>query len=86
MQLESQIQEKNINFNKQLTVSLKPIPYGVSSYKSIRDKGSYYVDKTPYIPKIETAGDFLFMIRPRRFGKSSLLTYGSAIQKRVLKI
>ncbi|TGO02487.1 hypothetical protein PN36_24255 [Candidatus Thiomargarita nelsonii] len=53
---------------------MKPIPYGVSSYKSIREKDSYYVDKTQYIPKIEAAGDFLFLIRPRRFGKSSLLT------------
>jgi hypothetical protein len=32
------------------------------------------VDKTQYIPQIEAAGDFLFLIRPRRFGKSSLLT------------
>ncbi len=53
---------------------MKPIPYGVSSYKKIREKDSYYVDKTQYIPKIEAAGDFLFLIRPRRFGKSSLLT------------
>ncbi|OAD20810.1 protein containing DUF1703, partial [Candidatus Thiomargarita nelsonii] len=53
---------------------MKPIPYGLSSYKDIQQKGSYYVDKTQYIPQIETAGNFLFMIRPRRFGKSSLLT------------
>jgi hypothetical protein len=32
------------------------------------------VDKTQYIPQLELAGKFLFMIRPRRFGKSSLLT------------
>jgi hypothetical protein len=32
------------------------------------------VDKTRYIPKLESAGNFLFLIRPRRFGKSSLLT------------
>ncbi|TGN99644.1 hypothetical protein PN36_35350, partial [Candidatus Thiomargarita nelsonii] len=53
---------------------MKPIPYGLSSYKEIQQKGSYYVDKTQYIPQIETAGSFLFLIRPRRFGKSSLLT------------
>jgi len=52
----------------------KKIPYGISSYKTIRQKNCYYVDKTHYIPEIENAGEFLFLIRPRRFGKSSLLT------------
>ncbi len=53
---------------------LKPIPYAVSSYKTIRQRNHYYLDKTHYIPQLETAGDYLFLIRPRRFGKSSLLT------------
>ena len=53
---------------------MKPIPYGISSYKTIRQKKAYYVDKTHYIPQIESAGDYLFLIRPRRFGKSSLLS------------
>ena len=52
----------------------KRIPYGISSYKRIRQENRYYVDKTAYIPELEEAGDFLFLIRPRRFGKSSLLT------------
>ncbi len=52
----------------------KTIPYGISSYKTIRKEDCYYVDKTPYIPQIEEAGRFLFLIRPRRFGKSSFLT------------
>jgi len=53
---------------------MKQIPYGISSYKTIRQKKAYYVDKTHYIPQIESAGDYLFLIRPRRFGKSSLLS------------
>jgi hypothetical protein len=53
---------------------MKQIPYGKSSYKDIRQKNAYYVDKTKYIPQLESAGDFLFMIRPRRFGKSSFLS------------
>jgi len=53
---------------------MKPIPYGISNYKDIRQKNAYYVDKTQYIPQLESAGAFLFLIRPRRFGKSSLLT------------
>ncbi len=52
----------------------KKIPYGISSYKTIRQENYYYVDKTRYIPQIEETGKFLFLIRPRRFGKSSLLT------------
>ncbi len=52
----------------------KKIPYGISSYGTIRRDNCYYVDKTSFIPKLEDAGKFLFLIRPRRFGKSSLLT------------
>ena len=52
----------------------KKIPYGISSYKTIKQENYYYVDKTQYIPKLEETGKFLFLIRPRRFGKSSFLT------------
>lgn len=54
--------------------TLKKIPYSISSYKTIRRENYYYVDKTRYLPQLEGAGKFLFLIRPRRFGKSSLLT------------
>ncbi len=50
------------------------IPYGISSYKTIKQEHYYYVDKSRYIPALEAVGTFLFLIRPRRFGKSSLLT------------
>ena len=53
---------------------LKRIPYGIASYKTIREQDYYYVDKTRFIPELESAGRFLFLIRPRRFGKSSFLT------------
>ncbi len=53
---------------------MKTIPYGTSSYKTIRQDNAYYVDKTHYIPQLESAGKFLFLIRPRKFGKSSLLS------------
>ncbi|QEP44472.1 hypothetical protein D5085_15840 [Ectothiorhodospiraceae bacterium BW-2] len=48
------------------------IPYGVADYIKLRQKSEYYQDKTHYLPLIEQAGDFLFLIRPRRFGKSLL--------------
>jgi hypothetical protein len=39
----------------------------------VRD-GFYLVDKTRYIPQMEREGNFLFLIRPRRFGKSIFLS------------
>jgi hypothetical protein len=51
----------------------KPIPYGVADFNKFRKKNYYYVDKTRYIREIEKKGDYLFLIRPRRFGKSLFL-------------
>ncbi len=59
---------------KQQQVDVKKIPYGVSDFGKIVTGNYYYVDKTRFIPELENAGRFLFLIRPRRFGKSSLLT------------
>ena len=50
------------------------MPYGISSFEDLREKNRYCVDKTRYIPLMERAGDFLFLIRPRRFGKSLFLS------------
>ena len=46
------------------------IPYGIADFKRIRNEGYYYIDKSGYIPLLEQAGSFLFLVRPRRFGKS----------------
>ncbi len=48
------------------------IPYGVADFIKLRERGHYFVDKTHYLPLLEQAGEFLFLIRPRRFGKSLL--------------
>ena len=48
------------------------IPYGVKDFKRIRLEDRYYVDKTAFIRKMEDRADFLFFVRPRRFGKSLL--------------
>ena len=53
---------------------IKEIPFGVSNFLDIAKDSLYYVDKTMYLPSLEAAGRFLFMIRPRRFGKSIFLT------------
>jgi hypothetical protein len=52
----------------------KQIPYGVADFDKFRKKNYYYVDKTRYIRDIERKGDYLFFIRPRRFGKSLFLS------------
>ena len=48
----------------------KKIPYGISDYARISSENYYYVDKTSFFEKIEASAPFLFLIRPRRFGKS----------------
>jgi len=48
------------------------IPYGVKDFKRIRLEERYYVDKTAYIRELEARADFLFFVRPRRFGKTLL--------------
>ena len=52
----------------------KRLPYGVADFTWIKSQNRYWADKTMYIPKMEEAGDFLYLIRPRRFGKSVFLT------------
>ena len=52
---------------------MKSIPYGLSDFKRVLEEDYYYVDKTKYIPLIEEYGNFLYLIRPRRFGKSLFL-------------
>ena len=65
------LKENNIKINME---NVKRIPYGVSDFVDIIKRNQYYVDKTMYIPKLEEEADSLFFIRPRRFGKSLLLS------------
>jgi len=50
--------------------TVKYLPYGVSDYARIVRRNYYYVDKTAYLDAVEKAGEYIFLIRPRRFGKS----------------
>ena len=49
------------------------VPYAVANFAEIRHKGYYYVDKTNYIPLLERYKAPVFL-RPRRFGKSLLVS------------
>jgi len=53
---------------------VKLLPYGISDFKQLRREGLYFVDKTKYLPVMEETDHFLFLIRPRRFGKSIFLS------------
>jgi hypothetical protein len=50
------------------------IPYGIADFQKISQLGYFYQDRTTKIPLIEQAGEQLLFLRPRRFGKSLLLS------------
>ena len=52
----------------------KLLPYGISDYAQVKREGLFMVDKTMYLECMERTGHFLFLIRPRRFGKSLFLS------------
>ncbi|WPL16806.1 putative AAA-ATPase [Thiorhodovibrio winogradskyi] len=49
-------------------------PYGLSDFDTLRREGYWYLDRTDRIPAVEAAGRQLIFLRPRRFGKSLLLS------------
>jgi hypothetical protein len=48
--------------------------YGISDFYLLKTENYFYVDRTSHIPLIEKAGLQLLFLRPRRFGKSLLLS------------
>jgi len=56
-----------------MTEKTKEIPYGISDFALISKENGYYVDKTTHIPLLEKSR-YLFLIRPRRFGKSLFIS------------
>ena len=50
-----------------------PIPYGRANFRSLRRDGCLYVDKTRFIRQLEKER-YVFLVRPRRFGKTLWLT------------
>jgi len=49
-------------------------PYGISDFDALITEKYHYVDRTDRIPLLEDAGKQLLFLRPRRFGKSLLLS------------
>ena len=50
------------------------LPIGIQDFEDIRKRNCIYVDKTAYIYKLVQEGKPYFLSRPRRFGKSLLLS------------
>lgn len=53
---------------------MKKLPIGIQTFSKIREEGYLYVDKTPQIHRLLTTGNYFFISRPRRFGKSLTLS------------
>nr|VFJ44637.1 MAG: PD-(D/E)XK nuclease superfamily protein [Candidatus Kentron sp. FM]VFJ56092.1 MAG: PD-(D/E)XK nuclease superfamily protein [Candidatus Kentron sp. FM]VFK06327.1 MAG: PD-(D/E)XK nuclease superfamily protein [Candidatus Kentron sp. FM] len=49
-------------------------PYGIANFQKIREEGYLYIDRTDRITLMESMGDQLLFLRPRRFGKSLWLS------------
>ena len=49
-------------------------PIGIQNFEKIREGGYVYVDKTALVHRLVTTGKYYFLSRPRRFGKSLLVS------------
>jgi len=52
----------------------KRLPYGISDYRRLKEENFYFIDKTKYIQILENLDSFCIFLRPRRFGKSLLIS------------
>ena len=49
-------------------------PIGIQNFEKLRNDGYVYVDKTALLYKLVNNGSYYFLSRPRRFGKSLLIS------------
>lgn len=55
-------------------MSSKIYPIGIQNFEKIRKDGYFYIDKTALIYQMVKTGSYYFLSRPRRFGKSLLIS------------
>ncbi len=55
-------------------MSNKIYPIGIQNFEKIRKAGYFYVDKTALVHQLARTGSYYFLSRPRRFGKSLLIS------------
>jgi hypothetical protein len=53
---------------------MKKLPIGIQTFQKIIAENCCYVDKTPLIRQLVDEGEYYFLSRPRRFGKSLLIS------------
>jgi hypothetical protein len=58
---------------------MKKLPIGLQDFGGLRSGGYLYVDKTELLYQLVTEGKYYFLSRPRRFGKSLLVSTLSAL-------
>ena len=51
----------------------RSLPLGIQTFREIRERDCYYVDKTAHARRLIDEGKHYFLSRPRRFGKSLFL-------------
>jgi len=59
--------------------TMKKLPIGIQTFSKMILSNCLYVDKTRHIAELIQSGDYLFLSRPRRFGKSLLVSTLSEI-------
>ena len=55
-------------------MDMRKLPIGIQDFAKLREDGFIYADKTSYIYNLVTNGRSYFLSRPRRFGKSLLIS------------
>ena len=55
-------------------MSGKIYPIGIQNFEKIRKGGYFYIDKTALVYQLVKTGSYYFLSRPRRFGKSLLIS------------
>ena len=68
------VRKKIITFAAEQKSTTMKYPIGIQDFEKIIQNGYVYVDKTDLIYKLVTGGNIFFLSRPRRFGKSLLVS------------
>ncbi len=66
--------ETDVDLYKEANMSNKIYPIGIQNFEKIRNDGYFYIDKTALIYQMVKTGSYYFLSRPRRFGKSLLIS------------
>lgn len=56
------------------TMYTRKYPIGIQDFEKIRKEGYLYIDKTELMYRLVKTGSYYFLSRPRRFGKSLLIS------------